>query len=121
MTQIQINQHKTLRSIAEEFQQHFPNLQLRFFAEPHGVGEASDLWETLNQDLPLGSLSSLASEASLSIHGNLKVSSFEQAFQEKFGLGVQVMKQVSGKWVQTLSSDVFSIGALNRLSEIRSL
>ncbi|MEM9987714.1 MAG: hypothetical protein AAF804_21705, partial [Bacteroidota bacterium] len=81
MTQVQINQHKTLRSIAEEFQQHFPNLQLRFFTEPHAVGEASDVWETLNQDLPLGSLAKVAPDVALSIHGNLKVSSFEQAFQ----------------------------------------
>jgi hypothetical protein len=116
MATIQITGNKTLESIAAEFNQHFPNLGLNFFESSHGVGEESDQWDTLNLKLPLEQVGRYDHNEELSINGHLKVATFEQRFQELFGIGVQVMTKVSGRWEQTIESDNLSLSEQDRQS-----
>lgn len=116
-TSITITADKTLASINEEFMAHFPNLRLQFYTETHASGEESSLWDTANMNLPLNQVGTFDHDETLSINGHLKTSTFEQHFQELFGLGVQVMYFKDGTWHQTRTSDEWTLSQQNTQSE----
>lgn len=114
MQSLKISAKQPLENIAAEFNRHFPYLQLKFFEEKHGVGEESDQWDTLNAHLTLEQVGDAAADTEMSMDGHLKVSTFEQRFQDTFGIGVQVMRREGKGWRQTITSDEWTLSAQNR-------
>lgn len=120
MQTLKISADKPLETIAAEFHQHFPFLQLKFFTEKHGVGEESDQWSTLNAHLTLEQVGNASADTQMSMDGHLKVSTFEQRFQDTFGIGVQVMRRDGKGWRQTVTSDEWTLSTQNREGEKNS-
>jgi hypothetical protein len=111
---IHISAAKTLREISDEFHAKFPYLQLRFYSEPHGLGENSSLWDTLNMDLTVAEAGNFDHDEDFSIDGHLKVASLEQHFQEIYGIGVQVFRKDGDEWIQTTNTDSWTLAQQNR-------
>lgn len=118
---ITITADKTLDQINEEFVAHFPHLRLQFYTEPHKAGEDSSLWDTANMKLKLSEVGNFDHDEDLSINDHLKVETFEQKFQDLFGLGVQVMYFKDGKWNQTRTSDDWTLAEQNAQSQKNSV
>lgn len=114
---IVITPDKTLKEISDEFHTKFPFLKLNFYSSAHDAHEASSIWDTLNPDLKISQVSEKVPVDHLSINGHLKVANFEQEFQRRYDFGVQVMRKQGDRWIQTVSSDDWTISEQNREGE----
>lgn len=108
-----ITDTKTLREVKLEFQEKFPFLKLEFYKGRHSEGQGSLEKDHLNEALTVSKARNVHNEGELGIHGNLKVSSLEQSFQEMYGLNVQVFRKSGELWLQTTSTDEWTLSEQN--------
>ncbi len=112
-----ITGEKTLKEINDAFHAKFPYLKLNFFSSAHESHEASSIWDTLNPEMKLSQVSRTVNPDHLSINGHLKVETLEQEFQRRYDIGMQVMRKQGDRWVQTISSDDWTLAEQNREGE----
>ncbi|MEX2596920.1 MAG: hypothetical protein WEC59_08320 [Salibacteraceae bacterium] len=117
MSEIKIVDSKTIGEIQNDFQEHFPFLKLAFYKAKHEEGQGSTEKDKLAANLTIGEARNRDNEGELSIHGNQKVSTLEQAFHEIFGLNAQVFRKSKGLWLQTTSTDNWTLSEQNRTAE----
>mgnify|MGYP001103356719 CR=1 FL=1 len=99
----------TLKEIKEQFNRKFPNLKIEFFKKEHGVGEASQKKAIFDDSFRLKDVRKEGSMKPISIHGNTKTSSLENHFEEEYGVHVQVYKKRGKTWIQTTSTDDWTL------------
>ncbi len=109
-----INDSKKIKTIQEEFQQRFPYLRIHFYSTPHETGEGSSAKEQLSEDKSIGEVRTVHNEGDFMIHENMTVADFEKRFFEKFGLSVQVFRKSGAMWMQTTSTDNWTLAEQNR-------
>jgi hypothetical protein len=112
-----ISDQKTLRQVKQEFQEKFRWLKLEFYSQSHKPGEGSTADAHLDESLTVGEVREIQTEGEMSVHGNLKVSSLEQAFREQYGLNVQVFRRSGEIWLQTTSTDDWTLNEQNQKGE----
>lgn len=108
-----ISDSKTIREVKNEFHDKFPWLKIEFYSKGHETGQGSPESAHLNDDLSIGEVRSVHGEGELSIHGNLKVASLEEAFRDDYGLHVQVFRRSGELWLQTTSTDEWTLAEQN--------
>jgi hypothetical protein len=108
-----ISDSKTIREVKNEFHDKFPWLKIEFYSKSHGAGEGSPESLHLDDELTIAQVRSVHSEGELSIHGNLKVSSLEESFRDDYGLNVQVFRRSGELWLQTTSTDDWTLSEQN--------
>ena len=109
-----ISDDKKLRDIQMEFSEKFPFLKIEFYARPHVSGEGSPEKEHLDLDQTVGEVRSVHNKGDLSIDGHLKVQSLEKNFAEQYGLYVQVFRRSGKLWLQTISTDEWTLTKQDR-------
>lgn len=108
-----IADQKTLRQIKQEFQEKFRWLKLEFYTREHETGEGSAARHHLDDSKTIGEVRENQAEGELSIHGNLKVSTLEAEFHDRYGLNVQVFRRSGEVWLQTTSTDEWTLAEQN--------
>ncbi|MCB9282875.1 MAG: hypothetical protein H6563_02280 [Lewinellaceae bacterium] len=73
-----------------------------------------DARKKLDTGKTIGEVRTVHQEGQLSIHGNVKVRSLESSFLENFGLNVQVFRLSGNLWLQTTSTDEWTLHEQNR-------
>lgn len=109
-----ISDEKTLRDIQKEFNSKFPYLKLEFYSSRHGEGEGSPIQERLDPEQLLSTARQTHAKGNIQVKGDMEVSDFEQVFQDKFGLNVQVFRKSGNLWMQTTSTDHWTLAEQNR-------
>lgn len=109
-----ITDKKNIREIQKEFNDKFPYLKIEFYTGKHKRGEGSPVVERLNPDQSIGAIRKVHTDGDLSIDGDLKVSHFEKMFLEKYGLNVQVFRKSGNLWMQTTTTDDWTLNEQNR-------
>ena len=109
-----ISDDKTIGQICNEFQEKFPFLKIEFYAEAHEVGKGSSPVNKLSHNIPVSEARTIHSEGDLSIHGNLKVSTLEENFKDQYGLNAQVFRKSGNLWLQTSTTDSWTLHEQNR-------
>lgn len=104
-----ISKDKTVMDLQKEFSDQFPYLKIEFYHKAHDHFEGSKKADQASSDTLLKDLSSDLSEAEFEITKNLSVDKLETAFEEKFGLHVQVFRQSGKEWLQTSVSDGWTL------------
>ena len=84
-----ITDTETLEEIQTRFTAHFPYLKLEFYSREHAEGEGNSDDAKLDVHKRLSEIRSIHNSGELSIHGNQKVSTLEQAFHDHYGLNAQ--------------------------------
>lgn len=105
--------NQRLNDVAVAFHTHFPNLKLEFFAHTHARDEISLLRDRLSYEKLLSEVGHVQEVEEFGIHGNMKVSTFEQEFQARFGIGVQVLRRSGKLWLQTAGTDHWTLSKQN--------
>lgn len=108
-----ITDEKKLIDIQVEFQEKFPALKLEFYSTPHQVGSGSASKELLAASAQIGAVRQIHKAGDLSINGHLKVKTFEQLFFEQYGLNVQVFRKSGDIWLQTTTTDEWTLTEQN--------
>lgn len=101
---------RTLKDIQEEFSDKFPFLRIEFFT---WIGKTEEK-QKLNPELTIGEVRTIHKEGEVSIHGNLKVRTLEANFRDIYGLSVQVFRLSGNIWLQTTSTDDWTLHEQNR-------
>ena len=110
-----ITDDKKLKDIQSEFNNKFPYLKLEFYSVAHEAMNGSpDVFKIYNENT-IGGIRSIHNEGDLSINGHLKVSTLESNFKEKYGLNVQVYRRSYNLWIQTISTDDWTLTEQNEL------
>ena len=112
-----IKDNLKLNAIQAAFQNKFPYLKIEFYREPHQVGAGSNVQEQFVGNETIGTIRSIHKDGDLSIHGNLKISSLEQAFAEQYGLFVQIFRKSANLWLQTTKTDHWTLAEANGKGE----
>lgn len=109
-----ISDDKTLRDIQKEFNAFFPYLKIEFYKGAHEQGEGSPVEDRLDPNRKLGAVRKIHSLENLTINDDMRVSDFEQMFLRKYGLNVQVFRKSGNLWIQTTSTDYWTLAEQNR-------
>lgn len=109
-----ITEAKTIKDIQAEFHEKFPYLKIEFYDGRHESGKPSPAIKRFDPDLPLRQVRTVHAEGDLSIDGQLQVSTLEDRFWEQFGLNVQVFRLSGNLWLQTSSTDQWTLAEQNR-------
>ncbi|MCB0430795.1 MAG: hypothetical protein H6585_09245 [Flavobacteriales bacterium] len=113
---LHINDDKTLDDVAAEFADAFPFLRLSFYSEPHeNRGGSLDKY-ALGGHLKIGAVRTSVNNGDLHIHGNMHVSTLENAFRVTYGLYVQVFRKSGDVWLQTTATDEWSLSKQNAVA-----
>lgn len=106
---ILITKEKTLGQIKEEFSKKFPHLKLEFYEITHNNGEGTPERFQMNEGLTIAHARKKQGEGELSINGNQKTNTLEIRFKEMYGLNVQVFRKAGKIWMQTTSTDEWTL------------
>jgi hypothetical protein len=109
-----ISDDKTLRDIQKEFNVYFPYLKIEFYKGEHEEGEGSPIEDRLDPNRKLGAVRKIHTLEDLTIRDDMRVSDFEQMFLSKYGLNVQVFRKSGNLWIQTTSTDYWTLAEQNR-------
>ena len=109
MTTLEISDDKKIKEIKEEFNNKFPHLKIEFFSEEHQEGEASNNSGLLDEELYLKDIRKNHTNGTLSINGHLKTSTLASNFHDHFGVNIQVYRKSGKLWLQTASTDDWTL------------
>lgn len=117
---LHIDDTKTIEEIRNEFNNSFEFLKLEFFTKPHQAGEASAKTDMIDENKTLGEIRQKHNEGDLIIKADMMVSEVEGAFEEKFGVHVQVFRKQNNVWLETSGSDSWTLTKQNETGEFMS-
>ena len=114
---MEITDDKKIMDVQKEFNEKFPYLKIEFYKEHHEPGEGTKANAMVDTTETIGDVRTNHEEGDLSVDGHQKVSTFETRCYEKYGLNVQVFRKSGDVWLQTTSTDDWTLAEQNRKGE----
>lgn len=111
---MKFNKQDTLSKLQKDFQSQFANLKIEFYKAAHQEGEGSSDREHLSSNLTLEDCGFQVESSFFDLNPEMSVGTFEKEFSEKFNLFVQVFRKSGNLWMQTTSTDHWSLKEQNR-------
>ena len=106
-----------IKDLQQTFNNKFPYLKIEFYQKPHSSEKGSPKDEKLDGSLTIALARTKHNTGDLSIHGKQKISTLEQAFQDQYGLSVQVFRKSANLWLQTTKTDHWTLTEANQKGE----
>ena len=103
----------TIKEFIDQFSKIFDHLRLEFYTQHHQENEGSPIKSQLDHALKLKEINKNLKEAQFDLNPEMSVSDFETMMFEKFKLNVQVFRNSAGLWLQTTSTDHWSLSKQN--------
>jgi hypothetical protein len=110
---LHIDDKKTIGELKDQFNSTFPFLKLEFFNLPHESGKLSFKHDLLDHRTVLANCRTNHSEGDLFFNANTTVEEFESSFQTVFGISVQVYRKSGKVWLQTSTTDSWTLEEQN--------
>ena len=104
----------TITDIQRQFTKVFPGLRLSFYEKAHNSFEGSQAATTYAPTRTLGSIQPALKPGTLTLNPALTVAELEAALEQQFGLHVQVLRRSNQLWLQTTSTDGWTLEVQNR-------
>lgn len=114
MNNMKIDSTKNIKTLQEEFRNKFPGLSLSISAKRHSEHEGSNKEFIYDSDTLLANTSSQLKEGEIYLDPSKLVKEFEQEMRDNHGLHVQVKRKSNKIWLQTISTDHWTLGEQNR-------
>ena len=106
-----------IKDVQKEFSELYPGLKLEFYKKAHKSFEGSFEKDILDSNHTIAEISNMDSDHTLSISPEMSVAQLENEFEERFGLHVQVFRRSKELWLQTSTTDDWSLEKQNRKGE----
>lgn len=110
---IHIQTNKKLIDIQHEFQTRFPFLKIEFYKHTHKPGEITSNNDLINLQHTIGEFNIDNEDFDLHISESMAVKSLEMMFQSKLNLGVHVFRKSGISWLQTTTTDNWTLAEQN--------
>ena len=105
--------NKTIAEIKDDFNKFFPGLSLAFYKKPHAVGMASSPKEEIDEKTALKDLIDFSGGEYIEVDPEMSVMDLESSMQDKYNLSLQVFRKSNDLWLQTSSTDHWSLNHQN--------
>ena len=102
---LHIDDSKTISEIQKEFNDIFEYIKLEFFTKPHKEGEGSTKDDLIDSSKKLSEVRTTHNEGDIIITKDMLVSEVENAFEENFGIHVQIFRKQNDVWLVTTTTD----------------
>lgn len=112
-----IKDSRKLKDLQQEFNDKFPYLKIEFYKGEHEAGKPTSVGKQLEPGKTVGQVRKVHTEGELSIDGHQEVATLENHFWEQFGLNVQVFRLSGNLWLQTSTTDQWTLAEQNRKGE----
>lgn len=109
-----IQDSKTIKDIQQEFHGLFPGLKLEFYRNPHENFKGSPKENQYPHSTRLFDIRTHHTEGEFNISPEMTVKQLEDLFEELYELHVQVFRKSNQLWLQTTTTDHWTIGEQNR-------
>lgn len=110
---IDINDHRKLFAIQQEFEKLFPNLKLEFYKKPSHSKSAHPEKIIHTEAKTLGECRSVHAKGSLTITPNMTVAELESNFDEIYGVHVDILKRSGSAWVAPEAKNTLTLTEQN--------
>lgn len=110
---MRISKKRTIAELQRDFQTAFPGLKLRFYQQQHQEHEGSPKRSQYPSTMLLGALNPELPEGDVALDASLSVANFEGELEHNFGLHAQVFRRSNNLWLQTTSTDDWSLETQN--------
>ena len=104
----------SIKQIKDTFTEIYPGLKLEFYSQAHSPHKGSRAGDELADDTDLSGISKESKEHSIDINDQITVGELEKAFEDFFGLHVQIYRKSKDIWLQTSSTDDWTLEVQNR-------
>lgn len=111
---MRISKERTIAELQQDFQASFPGLQLRFYRRQHAEHEGSPKRSQYPATMALGALNQNLEAGDIELNGQSSVANFEGELERRFALHAQVFRRSNNLWLQTTSTDDWSLETQNR-------
>ena len=111
---MKITDNLKISDIKEAFHKTFPGLKLEFYKKAHSMEEGSKLADQYEDHMEIGDIRSIHESGDIVIDPEMSVGALEQAFEAQMGLHVQVFRKSNALWLQTSSTDHWTLKEQNR-------
>ncbi len=108
-----ISDSKKISEIQSEFNAKFQNLKIEFYTKQHEAGEGNTEKTQIDANKTIGEIRTVQSSGELSINAHQKVSTLEGRLKEDYGLNAQVFRKSGNIWLQTTSTDHWTLSEQN--------
>jgi hypothetical protein len=117
---IQINDHRKIFAVQEEFSKMFPWLKIEFFSKPHKIGGPSPKTQLVPSSKTIGECRTEHDSGTITILPAMTVADLEQAFRDVYGLSVQVFRKSGKSWLETTVTDSWTLEKQNEQGKLLS-
>lgn len=118
--ELHIRKNELISDIQKEFSACFPYLRIDFFRFPHIEKKMSPKDEKLDRFTPVDHLVKWDDDKVIEISENMTVRQFESIMDQRCGLFVQVFRKSGRVWIETSSTDEWTLKRQNDEGEMMS-
>lgn len=109
---IQINDHRKIFAVQEEFNKLFPHLKIEFLGKPNKTGSSAST-KIYKASKTIGDCRIQHTSGELTITPGMTVADLKQILSDKFGLSIVTFRQTGTQWVETTNNNKLSLQEQN--------
>jgi hypothetical protein len=109
MSTIVLNKKTRLSDIQDWFFASFELLRVEFYKNAHEEFQGSGKGEQLSGDMNLGDVGFDQNDYPFEVSSKMTVNEVEEKFRKELKLNAQVFRKSGGLWLQTMSTDEWSL------------
>ena len=113
---LKIHDFLSLEDIQDHFSKSFPFLKIEFYRHPHHWKKGSVQQDQIDAKMKIGDVSGKHDPGILEIKSTDTTGHVESLFKDRFGLNVQVFRKGKNCWIQTITTDNYSLQKQSELS-----
>jgi len=106
---MKIFKENKVSDVQNQFAQQFPELKLKFYKVAHHDHEGNPKKDEVADTTLLVDLNSNLQNDEVVLNAEMTVSELESMFEDKFGLHVQVFRHSGSTWLQTSTTDHWTL------------
>jgi hypothetical protein len=110
---MQINDHRKIFAVQEEFKKLFPNLKIEFLGKSNKAGSSSSK-KIYKASKTIGDCRIQHTTGELTITPNMTVADLKQILGDKYGLSTVIFRQLGTQWVETTNNNSVSLEEQNK-------
>lgn len=109
-----INNKRSLSDIKIEFNNLFPGLKIEFYRVEHGPEQGSKRGDQYDPDMMIGDIRTWDNEGKMEMDSSMTVAELEKKFEDEYDLHVQIFRRSGKLWLQTTTTDEWTLEVQNR-------
>ncbi|NNE25766.1 MAG: hypothetical protein HKN09_02885 [Saprospiraceae bacterium] len=108
-----INDNMLIVDFQNAFNEKFPGLRIEFYKKKHDINAGSLKADQYENNVLLSQIATKGHLGDIEVQPSMTVAELEQQFEDNFGLHVQVFRRSNTLWLQTSSTDDWTLETQN--------